>query len=281
MLPNLRICVNTQTLNDVRNPPPDDHATRASHTHGHHVHEHALGHGHTHGLVDPSIVRSRAGVRAVALSLAVLLVTSVAQFLVYRASGSVALLTDVIHNGGDALTAIPLGAAFLLRSRRAEHWAGYFVVAVIFVSALVALQQVIERFLDPSTPTHLGALFLAGVIGVIGNEIAAVIRWRAGRRLDSAALIADGHHARADGYVSAGIIAQRCLHCARAADRRPDHRAPDHRAHPAGHLAVMDHHPPGLASDTTQQDEPIPFGRVDGRQRPGCRPRALIWGRIA
>ncbi len=152
-------------------------------------------------------MRSRAGVRAVALSLAVLLTTSVAQFVVFRASGSVALLTDVIHNGGDALTAIPLGAAFLLHSRRAERWSGYFVVAVILVSALVALQQVIDRFLHPSTPTHLWALFLAGLIGVIGNEIAAVIRWRAGRRLDSAALIADGHHARADGYVSAGIVA--------------------------------------------------------------------------
>jgi cation diffusion facilitator family transporter len=151
-------------------------------------------------------VRSRGGVKAVALSLVVLLATSLAQFLVFRVSGSVALLTDVIHNGGDALTAIPLGAAFILRSPRAERWSGYFVVAVIFTSALLAFQQVIDKFLHPSTPTHLAALFLAGVVGVIGNEVAAVIRWRAGRRLDSPALIADGHHARADGYVSAGII---------------------------------------------------------------------------
>lgn len=169
-------------------------------------HAPGTGHGHTHGLVDPSIVRSEAGVKAVALSLAVLLATCLAQFIVYRTSSSVALLTDVIHNGGDALTAIPLGAAFILRSRRAERWSGYFVVAVMLVSALLALQQVIERLLHPSTPTHLGALFLAGVFGVVGNEIAAVIRWRAGRRLDSPALIADGHHARADGYVSGGII---------------------------------------------------------------------------
>jgi cation diffusion facilitator family transporter len=212
---NLRICVNMQTLMLVTLTPPPEHATAAPREHDHehdheHEHEHEsvshTAHGHTHGLVDPSIVRSRAGVRAVALSLVVLLVTAVAQFLVYRSSGSVALLTDVIHNGGDALTAIPLGAAFILRSRRAERWSGYFVVAVIFVSALLALQQVIERFLHPSTPTHLWALFLAGVFGVVGNEIAAVIRWRAGRRLDSAALTADGHHARADGYVSAGII---------------------------------------------------------------------------
>ena len=189
----------------TRTPDPRSTSTRADHDHDD-GHAHGTGHGHSHGLVDPSIVRSRAGVRAVALSLAVLLTTSVAQFFVYRASGSVALLTDVIHNGGDALTAIPLGAAFLLRSPRAERWSGYFVVAVILVSALLALEQVIERFLHPSAPTHLGALFLAGVIGVIGNEVAAVIRWRAGRRLDSAALIADGHHAKADGYVSAGII---------------------------------------------------------------------------
>lgn len=212
MLANLLICVNAQTLSIVTSTP-DHHRAAALTDHDHgprhgdeHGHAHGTGHAHPHGLVDPSIVRSRAGVRAVALSLAVLLATSVAQFFVYRSSGSVALLTDVIHNGGDALTAIPLGAAFLLRSRRAERWSGYFVVAVIFISAMLALQQVIERFLHPSTPTHLGALLLAGVFGVIGNEIAALTRWRAGRRLDNAALIADGHHARADGYVSAGII---------------------------------------------------------------------------
>ena len=193
--------------------PHHDHPT-AIHENGHpdgHEHRDSHGHGHTHGLVDPSIVRSRAGVKAVALSLAVLLATAVAQFLVFRASGSVALLTDVIHNGGDALTAIPLGAAFIVRSRRAERWSGYVVVAVIFTSALLALQQVIDKFLHPSTPTHLGALFLAGVVGVIGNEVAAVIRWRAGRRLGSPALIADGQHARADGYVSAGIIVSAAL----------------------------------------------------------------------
>jgi len=187
-------------------PSRQPDSTHAAHPDHEHDHQDDDGHGHTHGLVDPSIVRSRAGVKAVALSLVVLSATSVAQFVVYRASGSVALLTDVIHNGGDALTAIPLGAAFLLRSRRAERWSGYFVVAVIFISALLALQQVTEKLVNPSTPRHLGAVLVAGVIGVVGNEVAAVIRWRAGRRLDSPALIADGHHARADGYVSAGII---------------------------------------------------------------------------
>jgi len=164
------------------------------------------GHGHDHGLVDPSILRSRAGVRAVSLSLAVLLAAALVQLVVFVLSGSVALLTDVIHNGGDAMTAIPLGIAFLMRSRRGERWAGYCVVAVILASALLALVQVIERFLHPQTPTHLWALLVAGIVGVVGNEIAAVIRWRAGRRLGSPALIADGNHARADGYVSAGII---------------------------------------------------------------------------
>src|SRR3954471_8617179 len=180
-------------------------ADPASHGHDHDDHP-GEQHGHSHGLIDPSIVRSRAGVKAVSLSLAVLLAASLVQLFVFLLSGSVALLTDVIHNGGDALTAIPLGIAFLLRSRRAERWAGMCVVAVILASALLALVQVIERFLRPQTPTHLGALLVAGIVGVVGNEIAAAIRWRAGRRLDSPALVADGNHARADGYVSAGII---------------------------------------------------------------------------
>jgi cation diffusion facilitator family transporter len=157
-------------------------------------------------LIDPSIVRSRAGVRAVSWSLAVLLVTALVQLLIFLLSGSVALLTDVIHNGGDALTALPLGAAFLLHSRRGEVWAGYCVVAVMLASAILGLVEVVGRFLHPQTPTHLVALFAAGVVGVVGNEVAAVIRWRAGRRLDSPALVADGNHARADGYVSGGIV---------------------------------------------------------------------------
>ena len=176
---------------------------------GHDDHDHA--HEHSHGLVDPSIVRSRAGVRAVSLSLVVLLVTALVQLLVFLVSDSVALLTDVIHNGGDSLTALPLGAAFLLRSRRGERWAGYVVVAVILTSAVLALVEVISRFVHPQTPTHLWALLAAGVVGVVGNEVAAMIRWRAGKRLGSPALVADGNHARADGYVSAGIVVSSVL----------------------------------------------------------------------
>lgn len=171
-----------------------------------HPSEHSHGHAHSHGLVDPSIVRSRAGVKAVSLSLGVLLATAVAQALLYVVSDSVALLTDVIHNGGDALTALPLGAAFLLRSRRAERLAGYAVVLVILASAMLAMLQLVERLIHPQTPTHLWALLIAGLIGVAGNEVAAVIRWRAGRRLNSPALVADGNHARVDGYVSGGIV---------------------------------------------------------------------------
>jgi Co/Zn/Cd efflux system component len=164
-------------------------------------------HGHIHGLVDPSIIRSRAGVRAVSISLAVLATTAALQAVVFLGSGSVALLADLIHNAGDALTAIPLGMAFLLRSKRGERWAGYAVVVVIFISAAVAGIEAIDRLIHPQALDYLGALALAGAIGFVGNEIAAQIRLRAGARLQSPALIADGHHARVDGFVSLGVIA--------------------------------------------------------------------------
>lgn len=169
-----------------------------------HVHSHA--HGHSHGLVDPSIVRSRAGIRAVTLSLGVLTLTALIQSYLYARTLSVALLADLIHNFGDALTAVPLGIAFFLRSSRGERLAGVFVVLTIFVSACVALAQAIERFVDPRDLTHLWWLATAGVIGFVGNEIAAQIRTRAGRSLQSAALVADGSHARVDGFVSLGVL---------------------------------------------------------------------------
>ncbi len=164
-------------------------------------------HGHSHGLIDDSVKRSRAGLRAVGLSLAVLGVAAAAQTLIFVFSGSVALLADLIHNFGDAGTAIPLGAAFLLRSAPAERVAGLFVVAAIFVSACVAGVEAVARLVHPQTPTHLPALALAGLIGFAGNWAAAGIRTRAGHRLGSAALIADGNHARADSYVSLAVIA--------------------------------------------------------------------------
>lgn len=162
---------------------------------------------HSHGLVDRSIVRSRAGIRAVSASLAVLLATALAQAAVYAVSGSVALLADLIHNFGDALTALPLGIAFWLRSARGERWAGFAVVFAILVSACVALYEAIARLVHPQHLSHLWVLAGAGALGFVGNEVAAVIRLRAGRRLTSPALVADGHHARIDGIVSLGVVA--------------------------------------------------------------------------
>ena len=170
-----------------------------------HSHEH--GHGHSHGLVDPSIVRSRAGVRAVAASFGVLGATAAAQAVLFVLTDSVALLADLIHNVGDALTAVPLGIAFFLRSTRGEKLAGLAVVLAIFVSACVALWQSIERLVHPAELSYLWVVAAAGVLGFIGNEIAAQVRLRAGRRLSSPALIADGNHARVDGFVSLGVVA--------------------------------------------------------------------------
>ncbi|MBI5106732.1 MAG: cation diffusion facilitator family transporter [Solirubrobacterales bacterium] len=173
----------------------------------HHHHHHHHGHGHSHGLVDPSIKRSSAGLRAVSISLAVLLVTAALQAVVFVATGSVALLADLIHNAGDALTAIPLGVAFLLRSAVAERRAGYFVVGAILVSAGVAGVEAVDRLLHPRDIDGLGVLAAAGLVGFAGNELAAQVRLRAGRRLQSPALIADGNHARADGLVSLAVVA--------------------------------------------------------------------------
>ncbi len=128
------------------------------------------------------------------------------QLLIFLASGSVALLADLVHNFGDALTAIPLGIAFYLRSVRGEKIAGLFVVGAIFVSACVALIASIERLLHPQTLSHLGVLAAAGIVGFVGNEIAAQVRLRGGRRLHSPALIADGNHARVDGFVSLSVV---------------------------------------------------------------------------
>jgi cation diffusion facilitator family transporter len=177
---------------------PHDHAD-AQPAHGQH--------GHSHGLVDHSIKRSREGVRAVLISLAVLGGAAVAQVAVFALSGSVALLADLIHNFGDALTAVPLGIAFVLRSERAERRAGLFVVAAIFISACVAGVEAVQRLVHPHAPSHLWALAAAGAIGYLGNWIAARVRTRAGERLESPALIADGNHARADAYVSLAVVA--------------------------------------------------------------------------
>jgi cation diffusion facilitator family transporter len=178
--------------------------------HGHEprstAHDHGHEHGHSHGLVDPSIKRSRDGLRVVLVSLALLGVTAAIQTAIYIATNSVALLADLIHNFGDALTAVPLGAAFLLRSDRAERGAGVAVVLTILASAITAGVFAIARIIQPLPPEHLLALGLAGAVGVAGNAIASRVRLAGGRRLNSAALVADGQHARSDAIVSAGVI---------------------------------------------------------------------------
>jgi cation diffusion facilitator family transporter len=181
----------------------------------HHHHHH--GHSHTHGAIDPAIATSERGLWAVKWSLVGLLITAVLQAVVFWLSGSVALLADLIHNIGDAMTAFPLGVAFLLGRRpptprfaygfgRVEDLAGLTVVGVVLISALITAYESIERFYHPQPLHHLGALAAAAVIGFIGNELVAVFRMRVGREINSAALIADGQHAMADGLVSLAVL---------------------------------------------------------------------------
>jgi cation diffusion facilitator family transporter len=142
----------------------------------------------------------------VVLTLGILAVTAFIQGAIYLATGSIALLADLIHNFGDALTALPLGIAFALRSAKAERYAGLAVVLTILASAVVAGAFAVEKLITRQPPTHLLALAAAGVVGIAGNAIAAQIRSTAGRRLSSPALIADGAHARSDALVSAGVV---------------------------------------------------------------------------
>jgi Co/Zn/Cd efflux system component len=205
---------------DHDHPAAHDHEHAGAHEHDHphdrdryggHEHGHSDGHGHSHGLVDRSILRSRDGVRTVAISLGVLGLTAAIQAVIFVTSGSVALLADMIHNTGDALTAVPLGIAFWLRSYHGEKLAGLFVVLAIFTSACVALYETIQRLIHPQPLSHLGVLAVAGMIGFVGNEFAARVRLGGGRRLRSPALIADGNHARIDGYVSLSVVASAAL----------------------------------------------------------------------
>src|SRR5207244_857110 len=151
------------------------------------------------------------GVKAVSISLGVLGLAAGAQIAIFILSGSVALLADLIHNFGDALTAVPLGIAFFLRSFRGEKLAGLAVVLAIFVSACVALYETIQRLIHPQQLSHLWVLAAAGIVGFVGNELAAQVRLRAGKRLSSPALIADGNHARIDGFVSLGVVASAAI----------------------------------------------------------------------
>lgn len=185
---------------------------------GHHHHGHDVDHHHDHGGVDPALRDSRRGMRALLISLAVLGATAALQAVLVVLTGSVALLADTVHNVGDAFTAIPLGAAFLLGRRpstrrytyglhRAEDLAGLVIVVIIFLSGGYAIYEAINRFVNPQDPTYLWVVAAAGIIGFLGNEIVAIYRIRVGRRIGSAALVADGTHARVDGITSLGVLA--------------------------------------------------------------------------
>lgn len=178
-----------------------------------------VGHSHDHtDRVDDALRDSAAGIRAVKISLVLLGTTAAAQLIVVAVSGSVALFADTVHNFSDALTAVPLWIAFAMSRRpatrrytygfgRVEDLAGLFVVTAIAVSALVAAVQGIRRLVDPVPLNHLSWVVAAGIIGFIGNEVVAVYRIRVGRRIGSAALRADGMHARADGLTSLAVVA--------------------------------------------------------------------------
>ena len=216
----------------------DDHHHPHEHGHEHgHRHDHAEEHGHSHptglkgflyGLfvphshdaadsIDDALEASKEGVRALKISLFILLGTSVLQLAVVLVSGSVALLADTIHNFSDALTAVPLWIAFVLGRRvasrrytfgfgRAEDLAGLFIVAVVVLSAIVAAWQSIDRLFNPQPLHNLWWVLAAGVVGFIGNEAVAIYRIRVGQRIGSAALVADGVHARTDGFTSLAVV---------------------------------------------------------------------------
>lgn len=178
-----------------------------------------VGHSHDHtDRVDDALRDSAAGIRAVKISLVLLGTTAAAQLIVVAVSGSVALFADTVHNFSDALTAVPLWIAFAMSRRpatrrytygfgRVEDLAGLFVVTAIAVSALVAAVQAVRRLVDPVPLNHLSWVVAAGITGFIGNEVVAVYRIRVGRRIGSAALRADGMHARADGLTSLAVVA--------------------------------------------------------------------------
>ena len=200
------------------------HESAYGNEHGFHISEFfsgllPVGHGHSNAgtNLDSVLESSVRGIRAVKLSLAVLGITAVLQFLVVLMSGSVALLADTIHNIGDAMTAVPLWIAFALGARpssrrytyglgRAEDLAGIIIVLIIFLSAMVALYESVERLLHPREIQYLGWVYLAGVVGFLGNEAVAIFRIRVGREIGSAALIADGQHARVDGFTSLAVV---------------------------------------------------------------------------
>jgi cation diffusion facilitator family transporter len=172
---------------------------------------------HAHGVVDPELISTDKGLYAVKWAFVGLMITALFQILVVWVSGSVALLADTIHNFGDAATAIPLGFAFLLSRKkpnksftygygRAEDLAGLLIVFLIFLSAVVAAYESVSRLISPQPVNFLWAVAAASIIGFLGNELVAKFRIRVGKEIGSAALVADGYHARADGFTSLAVL---------------------------------------------------------------------------
>lgn len=219
---------------DHDHPHDHDHDHPHGHEPDHADHDHPHDHGHS-GLrgwlrhvfvphshdtaekVDDALEASAQGIRAVKFSLLALGATAVLQLVIVAVSGSVALAADTVHNFSDALTAVPLWIAFVLGRRaatrrytygfgRAEDLAGLFIVAMIALSAILAAYESVRRLLDPQPLEHLGWVLAAGVTGFVGNEAVAVYRIRVGRRIGSAALVADGVHARTDGFTSLAVV---------------------------------------------------------------------------
>ena len=209
------------------------HDSTHGHAHGHGGHDHLtswvgrarhglsdITGGHSHDSadqIDDALEANAAGRRALFISLVGLGITAVLQAVVVVLSGSVALLGDTLHNVADALTAVPLLVAFTLARRppnkrytygygRAEDLGGLFVVAMILLSAVLAAYQAIDRLLHPREVTYLWAVAGAGLIGFVGNELVARYRMRVGRQIGSAALVADGLHARTDGFTSLAVL---------------------------------------------------------------------------
>ncbi len=216
-------------IRSIRPEPAGQSNPEHSHTHGpgghhhghsHHGHDHGHGHGHghTHGVVDATIASTSRGIWAIKWSFVGLMITAVFQVIVVALSGSVALLADTIHNFGDAVTAVPLWIAFLFARRKpsarfpyglgkVEDIAGAVIVLIILFSAVVAAYESVLRFIHPQPIQFLGGVVVASIVGFIGNEAVALFRIRVGREINSVALIADGYHARVDGWTSLAVLA--------------------------------------------------------------------------
>ncbi|MEK6407364.1 MAG: cation diffusion facilitator family transporter [Acidobacteriota bacterium] len=190
---------------DARPPTSDEHGQ-----------DHAP-HGHTHGTIDPAILSTRRGIWAIKWSFVVLFATAVFQLVIVWFSGSVALLADTIHNVGDAATAVPLWIAFTLARRkpskrftygygRVEDLAGVAIVLTILASAIIAAYESIQRLLHPQPIGYLWAVVVASIVGFLGNEGVALFRIKVGKEIGSAALVADGYHARVDGFTSLAVL---------------------------------------------------------------------------